>query len=415
MQLSNDNHRAKQKPETPVWKRRLKSFAKWSGITIGLGAVALCGTYAYQVGPHTPKYNTAAEMAKDKPLMTAMIKESNARTQRPDLHARKAATVVTVEDLKQNVVSELKTGFEANGLEYLKSLLRKDWGLFKLQIALSDRGFFDYFKGMFEEEGEKLAKDYFDGTKPGSPLLDILADRDLRGILTKMMKTHEGQACMNELAATTYGDHLVGMLLGGKGGPQLVLDLLSTHEGLVTVDAIIGGMARADPIRTPPELPPFTPTPEGEAFKTKLQTPEGTAQLNAEMATDAGRQRNVDLFDKHEPESRSTLREIIATEDGREAMATIMQTEGGQAFLQELGKKGLGQKIGGDDLWLSPDGRSLVARLLKTEEGKAAIIKLVTGFGVFSEALASLVDGMPKYEGAPPAPATNTNGVPNSP
>jgi hypothetical protein len=397
--------------KSKAW-RRFKTFAKWSGIAAVAGTLGLCGLYKYQVGPHTPKHQTVAAMVEDKPLVAKMIEQSNARPQTSATKPQRK--VVNVADLKQNIVRELRAGFEEKGLEHLKSVLKEDMGIYKLQIALSDHDFFYYFRGLFEDEGKQLAKAFFDGTKPESPLLDILADRDMRGTLTTMMKTGEGQAFMNDLASTTYGDHLVGMLLNGKGGAQLVLDLLSNHDGLVTVDAIIEGMTRAAPIRAPPDLPPFTPTPEGQEFKTKLTTPEGVTKLATELGTPQGRQANADLFKTNEPESRSTLRDVMSTESGRSAMATIMQTPGGQAFMQKLGEYGLGQKIGGDDLWLSPDGRALVAELLKTEDGKAAILKLVTGFGAFSEALASVAGSMPKYEGAPPAATADPSAVPTS-
>ena len=180
--------------------------------------------------------------------------------------------------------------------------------------------------------------------------------------------------------------------------------LLSTEEGRESADAIVEGMAEAEPLRPQPEIPPFEPTNFGADFKTSFSTQQGTEELIAAMSDPEQRQGYVDFFDNSTSEARSALREIISTEEGRERMAAVMTSEGGQVFLEMLGERNLGQEIGGDDLWLSSDGRELISIMMESQEGKQAVLKLVTGLGVMSDAIASAWEGVPDYED--PAPGT---------
>ncbi len=380
---------------------RLKIRRKktWAAIgTLGTVAIAAFGLFKYYVGPHTPEYKDARELQKDTVVMERALRQYKSKpvaekeTATVDSSAKEADTAdsvqeISIAELKQRMIDSLTRNFDEQGLEYLKALLRENNGLFKLQLALSDAGFFEYLKGMFQDEGYSLIAPFFNGEKEVSPLLDIVADRELRGKLATLMKTKEGQDFIRQLVMSTEGDHLLGRLFNNKGGPLLALDLVSTEEGMETLRSALEGMTYADPIRDPPELNEFEPTDLGYKFRLVFDSEEQTIGFIDAIGNEETREEYVRLFTENTDEARTILREAMSTEEGRTRLIRMIVSENGQKFIERLGEEGVGQPIGGDDLWLSQEGRTVVRELLKTREGTTALLKLVSGFEIVAEAL----------------------------
>ncbi len=386
-QKTAEEHKPKKKSS------RLKRFAKASGLALGIGALSLYGAYKYNVGPHKPEYKNVAAIVENKKAVDEIAVRATAARWRIDPQKAASQPSVTAENLRDAIVSELYDSFGKNGLGYLNTLLKERYGVAKLQIALTDKDFSTFLRDMFENEGIDLYVDDQEKRPHDSPLLDALKDRELRGELAKSMMTDEGKGLMNSLASTSGGDYLLGALFNSKGGSYLMADLLSTKEGRETAATVLDGMTKAQPLNPQPPLPEFQPTNFGAAFAGAFQSDQGAVALAVEMLDETKREGYVSFFKDHTPEARSILRQVISTPGGRSRMATVMVSPGGQSFVERLGELNLGAQIGGDDLWNSADGRQFVALLLTTPEGRAALIKMITGFGILADAIAAASAG----------------------
>ncbi len=380
-QKDTEGHKPKKKSS------RLKKFAKVTGLALGIGALSLYGAYKYHIGPHTPEFQNAAAIAQNKKAVDELTVRVTAARWRaaPQRAEQPQAAAPTLQDL---ILAELRDGFGKEGISYLNTLLRDRFGVMKLQIALTDRDFSTFLRDLFENEGIDFYVDDQEKRPHDSPILDALKDRDTRGELAKAMMTDEGKGLMNKLASTSGGDYLLGVLFNSKGGSYLMADLLSTKEGRDTAAEVLDGMTKAQPLNPQPPLPEFQPTNFGAAFAGAFQSDQGAVALAAEMLDETKREGYVTFFKEHTPEARSILRQVISTPEGRGRMAVVMVSPGGQAFVERLGEENLGAQIGGDDLWNSADGRAFVGLMLKTPEGRAALIKMITGFGILADAIA---------------------------
>ncbi len=382
-----EQHKPKKKSS------RLKKFAKISGLALGLTALSLYGAYKYTIGPHKPEYQNVAAITQNKKAVDELTVRVMAARWRAYPEKAAQQPPVTAETLRDAIISELQDGFGKNGTGYLNTLLKDGFGVMKLQIALTDKDFSTFLRDLFDDEGVALFVDDNEKRPRDSPLLDALKDRDTRAELAKTMITDEGKGFMNSLASTSGGDYLLGALFNSKGGAYLMADLLSTKEGRDTAAEVLDGMTKAQPLNPQPPLPDFQPTDFGAAFAGAFQTDQGAVLLAADMLDQTKREGYVTFFKEHTPEARSILRQVISTPEGRQRMAAVMVSPGGQAFLERLGEEKLGAQIGGDDLWNSADGRAFVALLLKTPEGRAALIKMMTGFGILADAIAAASAG----------------------
>ncbi len=380
-QKDTEGHKPKKKSS------RLKKFAKVTGLALGIGALSLYGAYKYHIGPHTPEFQNAEAIAQNKKAVDELTVRVTAARWRaaPQRAEQPQAAAPTLQDL---ILAELRDGFGKEGISYLNTLLRDRFGVMKLQIALTDRDFSTFLRDLFENEGIDFYVDDQEKRPHDSPILDALKDRDTRGELAKAMMTDEGKGLMNKLASTSGGDYLLGVLFNSKGGSYLMADLLSTKEGRDTAAEVLDGMTKAQPLNPQPPLPEFQPTNFGAAFAGAFQSDQGAVALAAEMLDETKREGYVTFFKEHTPEARSILRQVISTPEGRGRMAVVMVSPGGQAFVERLGEENLGAQIGGDDLWNSADGRAFVGLMLKTPEGRAALIKMITGFGILADAIA---------------------------
>jgi len=166
------------------------------------------------------------------------------------------------------------------------------------------------------------------------------------------------------------------------GGPQMVGRMLLSSEGRETAAAILSSacLITPDPYFLK-KLPPYKKTAYGNEFEYLLSSEKGVNKLIDYLKeSSSNRYALLGFFEFHSAEARGILRDLLSTEAGVKRMYHLMISEPGRDFLELLGEKNLGLKIGGDDLWLLGGGRSLVRKLLETEDGQEAVFRLVTGF-----------------------------------
>ncbi len=286
-------------------------------------------------------------------------------------------------------MQKIATEIEKKGFAYLQGALRDQSKFEALKAALSSPVVRKALIELLRGEGKRLLAEHKKSKQPTSAipkmhsdLGTIVADASSLRRLRELMMTYGGREVLKAVGSTTEGDFLMlGYLFNTPGGQKLVTGMLISSEGRKTSLTILYAACSAapDPYFLP-KLPLFKVTADGQKFKQQLSSLPGTNELRASLITYGGKKRLLDFFTNKETEARSVLREILSTDAGIARVHHILISEQGGDFLEMLGMSGLGRRIAGDDLWLTPGGRKLLKKLLATSAGREAVFALITGF-----------------------------------